>query len=498
MDDQEPIEPRSSRTYGTVEPLPSGRYRARITLADGRRVSVGVYDTEGAAETALAAAEEEVAGCGQALQRQLTLYAFGLQYLKGNVRKRSIKTDRDRWDDYLLHDVIGELPLKGLAPRHVLRFLERLEQRTCTRGKRKGLPLSRGTIRLVYALLREVCGRAVMEELLLTNPCRDVKLGKLGADTGDISVRLTPEEQIALFTCRAIPELDRCILLIEAQGGYRPGELESLLLTNVHLDDREPFVLVATGTTPKVTKRPPLSAREMRRRKYVAYRLRHDLAVGMGVGNNHPSRRSAVEVSMPVPRRLAPTKGTAGPTKSGKERRIPIFSFGVAAWRRYLELLPTYCPHNPRGLAFPGPLGGFRTSGHFFGDDKKGSRWVQFLKLAGITRDVRFYDLRHTCGTSLVSGWYGRPWSLEETKPLLGHGSIRMTEHYSRMEVSSLFKAASETSKHLGVDFGFASTPNDHTFGGARDLVEILQESVVGRPGLEPGTYGLKVRSSTD
>jgi hypothetical protein len=58
---------------------------------------------------------------------------------------------------------------------------------------------------------------------------------------------------------------------------------------------------------------------------------------------------------------------------------------------------------------------------------------------------VRWHDLRHTCAASLVSGWWGRQWRLEEIRALLGHGSLKATERYAHLADSALQQAAAET-----------------------------------------------------
>ena len=60
-------------------------------------------------------------------------------------------------------------------------------------------------------------------------------------------------------------------------------------------------------------------------------------------------------------------------------------------------------------------------------------------------RSFRWHDLRHTCGSSLVAGWWGRAWRLEEVRDLLGHSTVRVTEMYAHLAPSELSKAAAAT-----------------------------------------------------
>jgi hypothetical protein len=52
---------------------------------------------------------------------------------------------------------------------------------------------------------------------------------------------------------------------------------------------------------------------------------------------------------------------------------------------------------------------------------------------AGITRHVRFHDLRHTCASHLVMGSWGITLSLLETAQWLGHTSLSVTQRYAHL-----------------------------------------------------------------
>jgi integrase len=144
-----------------------------------------------------------------------------------------------------------------------------------------------------------------------------------------------------------------------------------------------------------------------------------------------------------------------------KIRYVPLFGLGLRAMRRWLELLPTYCPKNPLALVFPGPTGARRQPGkhlHVTRRDPETNKpqpvnpLLEYLGAAGIVIDqrhdrmpVRWHDLRHTCAAALVSGMWGRRWSLEEVKGLLGHESVTTTERYAHLAQSALKTAAAET-----------------------------------------------------
>jgi integrase len=121
-------------------------------------------------------------------------------------------------------------------------------------------------------------------------------------------------------------------------------------------------------------------------------------------------------------------------TKSGKPRRLPLSPparlalEGAAALRK---------GGNP--WVFPGPKKQAPRK-------QAPSQWEQWISAAGITKHVRFHDLRHTTATSLIAGWWGEKWSLEEVRRQLGHASIQVTERYARLLDELLDDAVARTS----------------------------------------------------
>ncbi len=160
--------------------------------------------------------------------------------------------------------------------------------------------------------------------------------------------------------------------------------------------------------------------------------------------------------------RLVVRRGHTGPTKSGKAREVPLFAPAIAALarirdaalgrRRRVEALAGR-------LVFPGPDGAMYAEGYEAGwadkrerrgpegDDGKRTLRVTLgaKSIAGITRDVRFHDLRHTTASHLVMGTWGRRWTLEEVRTFLGHSTVRVTERYAHLAPDALHAAARET-----------------------------------------------------
>jgi integrase len=127
------------------------------------------------------------------------------------------------------------------------------------------------------------------------------------------------------------------------------------------------------------------------------------------------------------------------PTKTGKIRTVPLFGLGLTAAQMWLGG-ERYTKRNPHKLMFPRKRGGYRDKNHVL-------PWEMWspARDAVFDRPFRWHDLRHTCASSLVSGWWGRYWRLEEVMALLGHSSITLTQRYAHLGESALKRAASET-----------------------------------------------------
>jgi len=140
-------------------------------------------------------------------------------------------------------------------------------------------------------------------------------------------------------------------------------------------------------------------------------------------------------------------------TKTNRPRTVPLFGLALSAARRWLELLPTFCPRNKRGLFWPRPRGGLRSGiGLPRPNDAAGEQqyehavWRGWLRAAGIERDLRWYDAtRHTCATSLLCGFWGKRWELVDVQAVLGHKSIATTQRYAHVADETLQNAGKAT-----------------------------------------------------
>lgn len=144
-------------------------------------------------------------------------------------------------------------------------------------------------------------------------------------------------------------------------------------------------------------------------------------------------------------------------TKGGRPREVPLLGPARAAFE-WLRELPRQRSH--LGLIWPGRSGGYAHEGHDMG-------WPRWRRVAGISRRVRFHDLRHTCASHLLQGTWApaviaRPLRLEEVKEWLGHSDITVTQRYAHLCVDAIAALAvrPEAAPQLGTGLG---TGRSHT-----------------------------------
>jgi integrase len=177
-----------------------------------------------------------------------------------------------------------------------------------------------------------------------------------------------------------------------------------------------------------------------------------------------------------------------GPTKAGKVRRIPMLPpvlEELARWRRRGDVT------RAAGLVFHARDGAMHAKGY---DAQWSKKW---RSAAAIRPEVRFHDLRHTCASHLIMGTWGRAWRLEEVQVVLGHASRTTTERYARLAPDSIRRVANEATEQWSDDSKVApglvndwSPPNSPYI----QVPETTEPPI----GLEPTTYGLRNRCSTN
>jgi integrase len=372
---------------------------------------------------------------------------------------RGIEQERYRFRHHLATAHFANMPVEKIASEDIARWLRDMAQKTARRGTgAKGKTYSLGrlisgaTQKRALALAMAIFEAAGPNDrnLIRVNPCLGMKVKKRPGKeaTKDVEVFLTLEEQRAIRECPRIPDLERFFILFAFGCGVRRGEQFNLELADVDLERCE-----------------------------VTVRFSAD----------------------------------GGPPKNGNVETIPLFGYALEAARWQVARLETKpYPLNPLGLLWPTENGhrrkGKPLGGHFrpvatggthvlvSGKPKRVKtggthRWVdrfrELLGFAGITRHVRWHDMRHTCASALLQGQWGDPWLLAEVKDQLRHSSVAVTERYAHLGETALKKAA----KKVTVGSALVSGVSE----GDPGVAAISSDSEgVGRAGHDPATYGLK------
>jgi len=167
-------------------------------------------------------------------------------------------------------------------------------------------------------------------------------------------------------------------------------------------------------------------------RRYYAFAI----GAGLRPGEQRALLRADVHAEGEDPHLIVRFGSPKKPTKTGKPRTVRLFGLALEAVREQLAVLKGR--KNPKGIFWPDKKGRYR-------DERVPDQWGTWLRAAGIGRAVRRYDLRHTCASALISGWWGRRWTLEEVKEVLGHTDIKTTQRYAHLGDTAIREAVRET-----------------------------------------------------
>lgn len=139
--------------------------------------------------------------------------------------------------------------------------------------------------------------------------------------------------------------------------------------------------------------------------------------------------------------RRAARKGRSEPLKEKSSRRdVPMLRplrDALDAWKRNGGVVHTH------GLVFPADDTEL-SRGSCYGDSYDAAWETQWRGKAGIRDHVRHHDLRHTCGSHLVIGSWGRAFSLMEVRDWLGHADIQTSQRYAHLAPGGLMNTVRE------------------------------------------------------
>jgi integrase len=410
-----------TRGTGTIEPCPGG-FRARLPGRGAQRLP-RVYGTEAEADAALDAALARLSATAQTTG--FTLGSWGVRAIekRETAGQRAAKSYRSVWRAHVEHDPLGAVPLREVTRQHVAAWVVELASRTPQPGHRHG----------------------------------------------DHVATERAKRPIAKGTAQNALNLLRVVL----EDAVEAGRIE----VNPARDVRLPTAIRKRKRTHKTwTYLLPDEQARLMTTPEIPLRERLALAFALGTGARQ-NEQWWIEV-----RDLDLVNGTVTlrHTKNGKPRTLPLLPIARAAAVRWLELRKVEArEHKQRCTWLWCTVRGHQRDG----DHRDWQEWTEAVLGSEGRHDgrhVRWHDLRHTCATSLVQGWWGRTWTLQEVQVMLDHESITTTERYA----------------HL--DGGIARAAADLTRESPERLVQIDENSFAPPARFERTTFGLGRRRPTD
>ncbi|MEM9075223.1 MAG: site-specific integrase [Myxococcota bacterium] len=332
----------------------------------------------------------------QARKAPETLATFGAKWLdrrelSGGVRH--VKKERSVWRHHVLKSEISTMPIKAIRRKHVAAFVSAMQEREAVspiktregvRYRPLGRTVGRQTVVHALRLVRTCLDAAADQGLRESNPATGVRVPR-GQPAAPVWTFLTEEEIASVLTVE-FPRNDlrrRAVYATAIFTGLRMSELWHLRWERVRLE----------GTRPLVEVRAPI--------------------------------KSARAV-----------------------RDVPLLPPAIKALREWRDRGGI---RRATGLVWPREDGGVHddtfTDGWFdhpYRKDGKLRARPGACTRAGIERDVRFHDLRHTFCSHLAQGSWGRVWTMREICDVAGHSSISVTMRYAHLSPGGVHAAAAQ------------------------------------------------------
>ena len=208
------------RAFGTIERLPSGRYRAKYRGPDGNRYAAPVtFDARVDAEAWLTDERRKISrgewappGRTRDQPKALTLEEYAGKWMT----RRDLKPrTRSHYHALLTHQILpalGDVPLKALTSERVRDWYADLDR-------------TKPTLRAhAYGLLRTILATAVEDEKLAANPCHI-----RGAGNTKRARKIRPATLAELEVLAAnMPERYRAMVMLSSWCALRFGEVTEL------------------------------------------------------------------------------------------------------------------------------------------------------------------------------------------------------------------------------------------------------------------------------
>lgn len=234
---------KTRETFGQVEKLPSGRYRARYTGPDGKRYPAPMtFDTTTDARTWLSLRRTEIARDEwrpRTKRKSVTFGDYAREHIDTRTNSRGETLKPRTRDEYTR---LLEGPLRMFQGRD----LQSIAAEDVRRWNRDQLATGKATqTARAYLLLKSVMGTAVEDGYIKSNPCR-IK-GAAKASTGKNVLPPTAAE-LSIIVSTIDPRLS-LMVEVAAWGGLRWGEITELRRGDIAFDGETTVVSIARAVT---------------------------------------------------------------------------------------------------------------------------------------------------------------------------------------------------------------------------------------------------------
>ena len=223
--------PGHKRTFGEISKLPSGRYRARLRIPGGERISAPqTFVARIDAEFWLAEQERALSRGDWQPPTPVTTPTpvpdVGLtlrQYAHDVITRRRLRpTTLDLYEKLLrlaILPTLGDRPLDSISPTDIAHWYSSLDATPTQQAN-------------AYGLLKSIFKDAVDDDLLTRNPCR-IRAGSQKHPAKEIEILSIDQLNRYLD---AVPAKRRVLLLLTAWCGLRSGEARGLRVQDLDLD----------------------------------------------------------------------------------------------------------------------------------------------------------------------------------------------------------------------------------------------------------------------